>query len=596
MTNRFPLDTRVASQALSSAKPLRLVSLLRLTGVSCLALSLMPWGEVNAQSLLGENARDIARVTTPALAQVNALRATMTTDAVRRLRPDIAIQNDNPEDQIILWHTLALNVTAIDHTSQLDAMGNQINFEQYGPHRTSYALARLHIALFEVANAFAPPGSRYTSWIAQSGVAGPTPPPAGASEAAAIIGVAYTTLANLYPHFQSDLIRQRDTALGQLTGSPTARTQGESYGEAIAYEIIGLRANDGSQLPEPRWGVDFVPLHPANPDGTYPKGQWQVDPVSNIQTALGGNWPKVRPFVMTSGSQFRSVLPNPPPPDLTNSAYRTAFDQVFSVGADARRNQHRDDTPDMDHYFRAKFWAYDASAGLCAPARLYNQIGDKVLQDYSSTIAPHLKTSEHTMAAVEIGRYYALINTAMADAGIAAWDGKYHFQYWRPITGIRYEQDQARVGAPAIDPIFVHREVWYPLGAQTTNSVAGYNITPPFPSYPSGHAVFGGAMFEVLRMLVPHDKGFSFQSDEFNGLNSLGPNIDAYNFERCKDGDQSPIYCKPITFNSFADAETDNAESRVWMGVHWQFDADNGNAMGEKVGDWVFTSAFKPTH
>jgi PAP2 superfamily len=567
---------------------------LSLTGAVFLGLTTTPIGAAHAQTLLGENARDLARVTATVLAQVNALRATITTDGVRRLRPDIAIHPDNPEDQITLWHTLALNVSAVDHTSQLNAAGEQINFEQYGPHRTSYALAIVHIAMFEVANAYAPMGSRYKSWIVQSRGNAPAAPPSGASEAAAIIGAAYATLIDLYQNLQPELRQQRDIALSQLAASASARTQGESYGEALANQVIALRANDGSQLPEPRWGLDFVALHPAAFDGTYPKGQWQVDPVSNILTALGGNWPRVTPFVLSSGSQFRAVLPNPPVPDLTDAAYRTAFDQVFALGADALRNQQRVDTPNEDHYFRAKFWSYDASAGLCAPARLYNQISDQVLQNYHRTIAPDWMTPGHAAAAVEIARYYALINTAMADAGIAAWDGKYHFQYWRPVTGIRYEQDKANSGGTATNRTF--HELWYPLGAQTTNSVAGYNITPPFPSYPSGHAVFGGALFQVLRMLVPYDHGFSFQSDEFNGRNSLGPNIDAYNFERCKDGDNSPIYCKPITFASFTDAENDNAESRVWMGVHWQFDADAGIALGEKIGSWIYANAFRPVH
>jgi hypothetical protein len=321
-------------------------------------------------------------------------------------------------------------------------------------------------------------------------------------------------------------------------------------------------------------------------------GRWIQCPISRLR--FGGNWPQVKPFVLSSGSQFRATLPNPPVPDLNSPVYRTAFDAVFSLGADALRNQQRVDTPNHDHYFRAKFWSYDSTAGLCAPVRLYNQISDQVLQTYQRTIAPDLMTPQHTAAAAEIARYYALINTAMADAGIAGWDAKYYFQYWRPVTGIRYEQDQENSGGTTLDPVF--HEVWYPLGAQATNSVAGYNITPPFPSYPSGHATFGGSLFEVLRMLVPHDHGFSFQSDEFNGHQSLGPNIDAYNFVRCKDGDNSPIYCKPIPFKNFTDAEDDNAESRIWMGVHWQFDADAGNALGEKIGSWVYTHAFGPAN
>jgi hypothetical protein len=121
------------------------------------------------------------------------------------------------------------------------------------------------------------------------------------------------------------------------------------------------------------------------------------------------------------------------------------------------------------------------------------------------------------------------------------------------------------------------------------------------PSLSSGHATFGGAFFNVLQSLVPHDTGFSFQSDEFNGKNrpkdpngQQQPNIDVYNFIRCKDGDTSNAnFCGPTPFASFKEAEEMNAMS--WrMGVHWQFDATGGVALGEKVGALVYGSVLTP--
>ena len=56
-----------------------------------------------------------------------------------------------------------------------------------------------------------------------------------------------------------------------------------------------------------------------------------------------------------------------------------------------------------------------------------------------------------------------------------------------------------------------------PLGAPASN-LNGPNFTPPFPSYPSGHAGFGGALFQVLRRFYGTDKIFTFVSDEFNGV------------------------------------------------------------------------------
>jgi membrane-associated phospholipid phosphatase len=82
----------------------------------------------------------------------------------------------------------------------------------------------------------------------------------------------------------------------------------------------------------------------------------------------------------------------------------------------------------------------------------------------------------------KIARLFALVNVAMADAGIAAWESKFFYQYWRPVTAIRAQYDAK----------------FWPLGAPGTN-MQGPNFTPPFPAYPSGHATFGGALFQILR-------------------------------------------------------------------------------------------------
>jgi hypothetical protein len=107
----------------------------------------------------------------------------------------------------------------------------------------------------------------------------------------------------------------------------------------------------------------------------------------------------------------------------------------------------------------------------------------------------------------EIARLFALVNVALADAGIASWDSKFFYQYWRPVTAIRAESD----------PNF------YPLGAPATNT-AGPNFTPPFPAYTSGHATFGGALFQMLRHFWPDETPFTFISDEFNGKKDVNGN------------------------------------------------------------------------
>lgn len=114
--------------------------------------------------------------------------------------------------------------------------------------------------------------------------------------------------------------------------------------------------------------------------------------------------------------------------------------------------------------------------------------------------------------AIEFARLLALVNTAMADAGIAIWESKYYYDFWRPVTGIR----EADAGTGPTDegdgnPATLGDPTFSPLGAPASN-LNGPNFTPPFPSYPSG---FGGALFQTLRRFFRKDDiQFTFVSDE----------------------------------------------------------------------------------
>jgi hypothetical protein len=204
---------------------------------------------------------------------------------------------------------------------------------------------------------------------------------------------------------------------------------------------------------------------------------------------------------------------------------------------------------------------------LCAPPRLYNQI--------AMTIADRMGSDFF-----ELTRLLALVNVAMADAGIAIWESKYYYQYWRPVTGIREadpgtgpsglgDGNRATVG----DPTFL------PNGAPASN-LSGPDFTPPFPSYPSGHAGFGGALFEVLRQFYGRDDiAFTFTSDEYNGM-TLG-----------HDGQPRPLH--PRSFTSLSQAEEENGQSRIYLGIHWSFDKTEGISQGRRVARYVLRNALR---
>ena len=138
------------------------------------------------------------------------------------------------------------------------------------------------------------------------------------------------------------------------------------------------------------------------------------------------------------------------------------------------------------------YWAYDGMPSLCAPPRLYNQIAMQIADRASLDIG-------------EMARLMALVNIAMADAGIAIWESKYYYEFWRPVTGIR-EADAGTGPTGKGDGNKATKGIanFSPLGAPASN-LNGPNFTPPFPAYPSGHAGFGGALFETLRQFMGTD-------------------------------------------------------------------------------------------
>jgi hypothetical protein len=172
--------------------------------------------------------------------------------------------------------------------------------------------------------------------------------------------------------------------------------------------------------------------------------------------------------------------------------------------------------------------------------------------------------------------YLALINLAIADAAIAAWTAKYLYHIARPVTYIRqFDPNGITLGT-------LHKN-WTPQGGPDTNGpLSSVNFTPPFPAYPSGHATFGGALFQTMRLVFntarTGEPSFQFVSDEYNGINK-----DAF-------GKVRPLVVR--NFASFTSAEFENARSRIWNGIHWQFDADAGVSLGNSVANIVFAEAF----
>lgn len=418
------------------------------------------------------------------------------------------------------WNDLALRLVANDHT------GTPILGNQAGPTRTSRALAIIHLAMHDVVAVI----EKFDPYL-KTGLPTVTLP---ISLPAAVSAAAHATARALYPA-QTDLI---DLAYeGALIASPPGDPglkNGTKFGNAVACALLKDRHNDGANAPE-----DYQYL----PD----PGKHRPDPHSPGQQVLGSQWGNVKPFTYAPGAH----PPLDPPPPLVAPKYLAAYNEVYKDGRDSLPH----DAPQKA--MKGIFWAYDGAQKLGTPPRLYNQIVRMISEGKSPTV-------------VDDARLFALINVGMADAGIACWHYKYVHNFWRPVVGIREGgpgsgPSMQGSGNPAIagDPF------WCPLGAPDTNGNRPRNFTPNFPAYPSGHSTFGATCFLLVgEFYAPESITFKFVSDELNGKNRDSTNV-----------------VRPLIERKFnlKTAIQENAQSRVYLGVHWQFDATEGIALGKKI-------------
>jgi hypothetical protein len=433
------------------------------------------------------------------------------------------------------WNQITCDATALDHTPALR--------QQMGPGRASRALAMVHLAIFDALNAEV---GRYRSYSGVQAIMQPV------SVEAAIGQAAHDTLVALFPAQKAGFDTLLAAELAVLRNRP-ARANGIEVGKRAAAAVLALRANDGSDHPEAIIGVDWT-------TSDLP-GHWRMDPISQIPLALGAHWSECAPFVVESSSQFRV----PPPPPMTSPEYTAAFNEVKRLGSINSTER----TPEQTVI--GIYWGYDGTPGLSAPPRLYNQITLQIAEQMGSD-------------AIETARLLALVNLSMTDATLTVWESKYYYDVWRPITGVR-EADAGTgpTGAGDGNDATIGDVNWIPLGAPASNVPNGVDFTPPFPAYPSGHAGMGGALFQTLRRFYGTDDiSFTFVSDEFNGLT------------RDSQGNVRPLI--PRSFANLSQAEEENGQSRIYLGIHWAFDKTASIDLGRAVANYIFDRALVPLH
>lgn len=433
-------------------------------------------------------------------------------------------------DHILYWNSIALEANRRDFSNVPGT--DKASPEQGGPTLSSRVLAIVHLAIYDAhagaANSAALP--RYLSV--------PSNPTAGASAAAAVAAAAHACLSALYPRQKAHF-----DAAHQAAGlSGPGLTEGHDFGLAVGQAMLADRAGDPGAMDNGYAASMHPGAHrpePSNPSQGYHAPFYGA---------------RAKCFAVTARHELDA------PPARGSSGYQKALKQVRGKGispelmgtlpAEFKKRS-------VDETLIGLFWAFDGARELGTPPRLYNQIVRQVAMTRGNTVDQN-------------ARLFALVNAAMGDAGILAWDQKYIHNLWRPVLGIR--EHDASMGPAAPTPVGnIDNDCdpsWLPLGAPASNSL-DRNFTPPFPAYPSGHATFGAAAFHMVRLfygVAPGDRSAdtvhteSFTSDELNGVT------------RDNTGTIRPRHVRRWPGGLWQMIE-ENGFSRIFLGVHWSFDA-----------------------
>jgi hypothetical protein len=327
----------------------------------------------------------------------------------------------------------------------------------------------------------------------------PGPAPEDASAEAAAIAAAHHALRNLFPSQAASLDDFYEASLAAHELSDT--NPGIEYGQSAAAAILAARANDNSAQAQFEYTAPGAGL----------PGVWVR--LNNAPALLPG-WGNVTPFVLRSGSQFRPDAP----PALDSEQYARDYNEIYKIGV-LNGSTRTDEQTQIANFWRA------------SPTAIWNPVLTQVIAardlDLSAT-----------------ARSFALLYLAAADAGIACWDAKYTYNFWRPMPAIRsgdLDGNDFTAGDLA----------WSPLLA-----------TPPHPEYPSGHSTVSNAMATIQELLF--------------GDNPGAPIV---------------VTLMGITrqWDTFSEGVDEVIEARIYSGIHFRTADDVGARVGRQIARFVST-------
>ena len=395
-------------------------------------------------------------------------------------------------DEVTDWNQILFQAFIIDNTPQ-------VNFTR--------SAAIVQASVFDAVNGIE---RRYTPiHVIQDA-------PHGASARAAAVQAAYASLVKIYPGQQSMFDAARAVSLAAILA-----TNGSWHEEQRRQRAVDLGVQWGQQVADAIWAWrstdGFTPPPPPILGGTG-VGEWRPTPPAFLP-GRGYQFSYMTPWVIASPSQFRPAGP----PALSSARYAEVFNESKAYGSATSIVRTADQT-------------------------LYSIFWQGAVNRVWSRVAIELGAERHTTL-LQNALLLSELNVAIADATIAGFDAKYHYNFWRPITAIPLADTDG-------NPATIADPNWVPL-----------IVTPPHPDYVSTHSALTAAAIAVLSHYFGNNSSFVVDSEFSPGV--------------------------VRSFSDFPSAQVELNNARVFGGIHFRTACEDGEALGTAVGRFVLRSAFQ---
>jgi hypothetical protein len=265
---------------------------------------------------------------------------------------------------------------------------------------------------------------------------------------------------------------------------------------------------------------------------------WNVSPPPYILPATPGNWQPTPPANAPAAfTQFPGVTPFA----LTqNNQFLpapppalTSAEYAAGFNEEKELGALNSTTRTADQTLTAQLWA----SGPVADTRYTNLVRNLALSRNNTT--------------VENARLFALVYIASHDTLLTTFTSKYTYGMWRPVTAIRRADEDG-------NPDTLSDPNWTPLIG-----------TPPYPTYAGNAAGVSASLATTLALFFGRDD-ISFQIN-FGG----SPNVIR-------------------SYQGFASLNNEVSRSRVYGGIHFNFDNLAGQSVGRNVANFVFQNYLTP--